>query len=204
MKKTMTAILVVLVGVVFAAHDGYAFWGKKKTKEASEPLPQAQEVKTAASKVTPPAVKEVKAKQAPAAAVPSQSAHESPDVEKIRMLREQKQQQLDNTSWTATVVAMAGGGKKQEDVLTFADNHFSSELSGKQGFAPTNYTLSLKDDGSMIWETMQTAENGALVFWRGEIPVDMKAMRGVISKQSAPGQSEDFSFTCSEKTAIAQ
>jgi hypothetical protein len=201
MNKIWVALLVV-VGLVYSmsASDCYALFGKKKAKAAAEE--NTQEVRKAATET---AAEKTKTTAAEPKSVEKQvPATVSPDQEKQRTLREQKRAQLNNTQWSAELLAMSGEGKKHKDVLIFKDNHFSSEAYVKQGFAATNYTVSVQEDGSLVWETMQTAADGQLVFWRGEVSSDMKSMRGVVSKQKAGGESEDYSFVCGEKTVIAQ
>ena len=200
MNKILGALVVVVVMCSMSANECYALFGKKKTTApAEEKKPEVKKESTEAEQKT--AVKE---KKQESKAAESKAPALTPEQEKQRTLREQKRAQLNNTQWPAELLAMSGEGKKQKDILSFKDNRFSSEIYAKQGFAATNYTLSVQEDGSIVWETMQTAENGQLVFWRGEISSDMKSMRGVVSKQKAAGESEDYSFICGEKTIIAQ
>ncbi len=192
-------IVALVVAYTMSAGDCYALFGKKKAKAATdEQKPPVTAVSTGTAQTTAPAAEAAKPAETKA------PAPISADQEKQRTIREQKRAQLNNTQWPAELMAMNGEGKKHKDTLLFKDNRFSSEAYAKQGFAATNYTLSVQEDGSVVWETMQTAENGQLVFWRGEISSDMKSMRGVISKQKAAGESEDYSFVCSEKSIIAQ
>lgn len=118
------------------------------------------------------------------------------------MLRQEKRKQLDNTQWEIEIKAIEGKTKEQTDILVFEDNRFYSDRSSKEGFNATNYTISIKDEEIVIWETMQTAEEGKINFWRGEISDKMTSMRGITSKKLPDGTSVNYSFTSTSKKAI--
>jgi hypothetical protein len=207
MNRLGIALVALVVVYAVGVGDCYALFGKKKAKAATEQATQeikADSTEAAQTAIAPEKKQTTTAAPAKTPEKAKTQAALSPDQEKQRAMREQKRAQLNNSQWPAELLAMSGEGKKHKDTLLFKDNRFSSETYAKQGFAATNYTLSVQEDGSMVWETMQTAENGQLVFWRGEISSDMKSMRGVVSKQKAAGESEDYSFVCSEKSIIAQ
>ena len=153
---------------------------------------------TAATADVPPAdaPAPAPAPAAPAAQAPSQ-AKSAADA--LRM-------QLDGTHWTLQLTAMASGsqGKVQNDTLTFSARTISSERLAKSGYPDSNYSLTVGDDGTAVWETMQTKEGKGVVFWRGEL--HGASMQGVLSQQPVEGASEDFAFTATErdgKTAVA-
>ena len=118
------------------------------------------------------------------------------------MLRQEKRQKLNNTNWEIEIKAIEGKTKTQADSLIFEDNRFYSDLSLKEGFKATNYTISIKDDGTIVWETMQTAEEGRINFWRGEISDDMKSMKGITSQKKSDDTSVNYSFTSTSKKEI--
>lgn len=207
MKKNRVVWLLVAVAVMFSVQNAYA-WGKKKTAAPEEKTVQEEKVQVAPEKkvvevkdVKP--VKEVKPVQEKqvknADAVKAEGAKSEEKV-----LREKVRAKLNNTSWDADIFPIAGGGKVQKDALIFSDNKFYAEQFSQKGFLATNYTLTIKDDGMTIWETMQGAENGQVIFWRGEINEDMTEMRGVLSKQKSPEESESFTFISKGKMPIAK
>ena len=53
---------------------------------------------------------------------------------------------------------LGGKGKKEAETVVFKDNQVSFVSYGKKGFPSTNFTLSVQDDGMVVWETMQTSE----------------------------------------------
>lgn len=94
---------------------------------------------------------------------------------------------LAGTVWTVQVKPMyaAAAPATHTDELRFESGKVISALLGAQGFSPSNYSLSLQANGSVLWETMQTGPNREVICWRGEW--DGKNMRGVMTRQ-LPGQ----------------
>ena len=215
-RNMVCAGLVAVIMTVVAADAHAFFWQKKEKEETKESVqqpaapvapaakaPEKQMKPAAAEKKTEapaakPAVVEKKAEVALPAPQPA-----DPDVEKARQQRKAWKEKLNNTSWTIDVVPLSGGNK-QADTLMFEDNKVYSKNNKKNGFAPTNYTLSMKNDTTAVWETMQTAENGEIMFWRGEVFDDGQTMRGVVSHQLPAGTSTDYSFVAKDKKAIQQ
>ncbi len=82
--------------------------------------------------------------------------------------------------------------KTDTDILTFSNGTVtSSNLSGK-GYGASNITVNIQDDGTIVWETMQTTDKGEMAFWRGELRNDV--MSGILSMQNPKGASEEFFF----------
>ena len=111
-------------------------------------------------------------------------------------LLKQAQETLNETEWSIELIpSSAGKAKPMKDTLRFEEGKVTSEKSSSEGFPTSNFTLSIADGGTPIWETMQTGKEGTLIFWRGEIHDD--TMRGLYSKPSnkegVPPQ--DFSFS---------
>ena len=106
--------------------------------------------------------------------------------------------QLDGTRWMLELTPLSGAEKvkAQKDTVTFDAKQVSSERLSKTGYPPSNYTLTIGDDGVPVWETMQTKEGEGVAFWRGEF--HGTTMRGVLSKHPVKGVAEDFSFTGQE------
>lgn len=102
---------------------------------------------------------------------------------------------LSRQEWTIYLMSLSDKQAKiKNDTLTFAEGKAASkELSGK-GYPQTNYTLTLQDDGAIVWETMQSNEKEDVVFWRGELKDGV--MRGIVSIHPKDGKNnQDYSFS---------
>ncbi len=104
--------------------------------------------------------------------------------------------ELNGTEWTIEVKSAdkSVSSAVYFDKLLFKDGKVSSKGMIDKGFLASNYTLLLRDDGTLSWETMQKNSSGETIFWRGETTSDNK-MSGVLSKQSLGGKTEDVFFT---------
>ncbi len=122
----------------------------------------------------------------------------------IRKEVEIKKAELNGTSWDVEIKSNSGKGiLSGKDTLTFQDERFRSQKAEKNGYAATNYTLTVQENGPTIWETMQTSKDGEATFWRGEWKEDV--MSGVISRQITEGKqtsNEDYNFSSSSKKAV--
>ncbi len=108
--------------------------------------------------------------------------------------KEEALSKLDGTQWAVEVHPLSGEKPKRptKDTLRFEGRKIASEAMMKEGYPATNYTLTVGDDGSIVWETMQTKEGAGVAFWRGELQAE--TMRGILSKHPAEGNPLDFSF----------
>jgi hypothetical protein len=79
------------------------------------------------------------------------------------------------------------------DVLTFKEGKVFSKNLVSQGYAESNYTLSIGSDGIPVWETMQVNEKEGLAFMRGELRTD--EMKGAISMQPHKGGKSTLYFS---------
>ena len=128
-------------------------------------------------------------------------------VDREKAMREAKAAEaLSNTVWSAEFSPLSGEKPKKpvKDTLTFQGSKVSSESLSRDGYTPTNYTVTVPDESTVIWETMQTKEGGGVVFWRGERQQD--SMRGILSKHPEKGAAVDYSFSANlmgEKPAAA-
>jgi hypothetical protein len=113
---------------------------------------------------------------------------------KIKEILEQKRLELENTLWDVEM-KLASGEKKMTDRLIFKDKQFSSEGLALGGFKPASYSLTMKDDGVIVFETMQPGENGGTVFWKGEFGPDNISVRGITSQVSPDQTSQDLYFS---------
>ena len=196
----MRRILVLVLAVCFSltvAPSAQAFLFGKKDKAQSSEAPQA--VQAAQSAPAPKA----ESAQKPAAPAPKMDKATLESLNAKRLLSDKKKAALNNTEWELSMTPMSGKGNKEEDTLVFANNQISFPGYAKRGFPKTNYTLTVQDNGSVVWETMQTSEKSGTTFWRGELDAEMQTMRGVLSHQQADGASKDFSFASTSKKAIA-
>ncbi|MCK4993737.1 MAG: hypothetical protein KAS13_01655 [Candidatus Omnitrophica bacterium] len=217
MNKTIKILVIILTVSIIFAQDSYALWGKKKASKTPEPEIQKEESqvkKVPSEKVREKEIKqEIKeeVKKEEKQEVPEQEIKKTPVMEKkvdkkveklkekLKLERNEKREQINNTQWNITLNEMGGKGQPNEDVLIFEENRFYAEKTSKAGFNATNYTISVQADGMTVWETMQTAEEGRINFWRGEIAGDMKSMKGIVSKQLPDGITENYSFLSREK-----
>lgn len=115
------------------------------------------------------------------------------------VLREKREKEaaalLDGTLWSVEMMSLSGekGKKSLQDTLRFEDEKIASTALSKEGYPSSNYTLTVGEDGLIVWETMQTKEGAGVVFWRGERQGD--TMRGILSKQPLEGNNVDYSFS---------
>lgn len=87
-------------------------------------------------------------------------------------------------------------GKKnvmEMDVLTFSEGRFTSKNLGNKGYLISNFTITVSENSAVIWETVQTAENGDMAAWKGQLDADV--MSGILSIHTLKGKLEDYYFT---------
>jgi hypothetical protein len=127
---------------------------------------------------------------------PAESTLKAPkiDPKKVKEMLAKKRTDLENTSWNIQVTTSGKENRKSEDVLFFKDNQVASQELLAKGFKPTNYTLTLTDDGVIVFETMQTHPKDGTVFWRGELGQG-NAMKGMISRISSDQKTQDYYFS---------
>jgi hypothetical protein len=189
----MRRATVVLLGLCFilmnltAAHAW--IFGKKKAE---------------APAATEEAAAPAKAKEAAKPAAVSQSDKARDEALKAkRAIAQKKLNELNNTEWLVDMSPMAAkAGKKESDVVTFKNNQVSIASYVKRGFPTTNFTLTVQEDGVVIWETMQTSEKSGIAFWRGEFDPKLQTMRGVVSYQMDKKNKQDYSFLSSSRKNI--
>lgn len=100
---------------------------------------------------------------------------------------------LNKQKWTINLTLSTGQKKKTKtDTLTFSDGKVSSEELSSEGYSTSNYTLTIQDGGTIVWETMQSNEKVGLAFWRGELRG--KIMSGILSLHPHKGEAQDFYF----------
>ncbi len=101
---------------------------------------------------------------------------------------------LEGTEWDVKLISKNKGNAPaiEYDRISFKHDQVSSKKLAAMGFTPTFYTLTGNEDGTVIWETMQTGPKGEVVAWRGEW--NQGEMRGVLSQQLASGETRVFQF----------
>ncbi len=115
------------------------------------------------------------------------------DMEEQKKLLEAAKIELNNMEWKIKLSPIGDtNAQGYEDTLLFINNKFSSEKLESEKFPVSNYTVSIKGEDIIIWETMQTSEDGGLAFWRGEL--ENNVMRGVLSMRLDEKTHMDFSF----------
>ena len=100
---------------------------------------------------------------------------------------------LNGTVWNVEMTPLSGEKKLVKDTLKFEGGKITSIALSKEGYAPSNFTLTVEVGDLVIWETMQSKEGTGVVFWRGERQGE--TMRGILSKQPTDGKSTDYSFS---------
>lgn len=80
---------------------------------------------------------------------------------------------LNGTEWMVEMVFVTSKGKKNmsDDTLLFADKKFISDGFDKKGYEPTNYSLTVEEDGSTRFGTMQI-KGKETSFWKGKVKGD--------------------------------
>lgn len=108
---------------------------------------------------------------------------------------------LDGTVWDITVYQSGAKRRKKprKDVLVFSDGKIQSENMVAEGFNSSNFSLRIKGESIVIWETMQNSEDKGLAFWKGEI--ENGVMRGVFSWHLDEKTIKNHTFV-SEKQSI--
>ena len=99
--------------------------------------------------------------------------------------------QLKFSEWQIQLTPIAGTGDSA-DVLTFEDNKFFSAKMNSRGLPYSNYSVTIQEDNTIVWETIQSDASGS-ASWRGELRGDK--MTGMLSLQDAGKDPQAFSFT---------
>jgi REP element-mobilizing transposase RayT len=99
-------------------------------------------------------------------------------------------EQLKFTEWQIQLTPLAGTGDS-EDVITFEDNKFFSAKMNSLGLPYSNYSVSIHENNTIVWETIQSDASGS-ASWRGELR-DNK-MTGMLSLQETGKDPQAFSF----------
>ncbi len=111
---------------------------------------------------------------------------------------------LNGTQWVLELAPMSGEKEKRptQDTVRFQGGTITSEKLSSEGFPTTNFSITIGGDGVTVWETMQTAKDNTVIFWRGELHGE--TMRGLLSRHAASGAVTDWSFSGRLKPAVPE
>ena len=181
-------ILILGACIIFTSGAAYAWFGMKKSEAPAEEKASVEQKK-----------------QQPAAAAVAAPKVDK-DLEKTlkekREAIQRKMSQLNNTEWQIEMTPLSGKGKKESETVTFKNNQVMMAGYSKKGFPMTNITLTVQDDGTVIWETMQTSEKSGICFWRGEMDKTLMTMRGVMSHSIDEKNKIDYSLQSIARKSI--
>lgn len=101
--------------------------------------------------------------------------------------------ELNGTEWNVTMTYVTSKGKKNsgEDTLIFSDKKFISKSFDKKGYEPTNYSMTLEEDGTTKFGTMQIKGKDTS-FWKGTVKGD--TINGSVHTQFAGGTSNRTTY----------
>ncbi len=147
----------------------------------------------------------------PPKAAPVQMTKEQlTELEERRVKEKKAKDALEGTEWDITLKEMGKAESQQiTDVIKFQGSTISSEYLLSKGFTPTNFTVRVKRDTRVVWETMQTSEKNGVAFWRGELDRNEKtgeigtSVRGVLSWHIKEKEIKDFSYNGTKGVAVA-
>ena len=186
MKRVTVGLVILSVLIIFNSEAMGAWWNKAKKQT---PAPE-----TANTQQQQPQVK----KEAPKTPIDKEK---QATLEKKKQLLASKLLALNNTQWEIDLLS-ANGKEKRTLTLTFKNNQVVSTFSSAD-FGNTNFTPTYNDDGTLIWETMQTSVKQGVLFWRGEMSPDTTTMRGIVSHLLPSKATKDYSFASTKKEALS-
>ncbi len=101
---------------------------------------------------------------------------------------------IESMIWEVDIYTVTKDGTTQpiKDKIRFNGKSFESYYFSSQGFSPSNYTVRVRENGAITWETMQRNPKGQVISWRGDL--EGNQMAGVMSFQSDNKNAQDFSF----------
>jgi len=102
---------------------------------------------------------------------------------------------LNNSEWVIDVTSQSEEIAKQpqKDRLYFSEDKMHSSYFLTKGFSSSNYTVTIQEDGSAVWETIQSIPDGGYVSWHGQFKEGQ--MRGVVSEHTLSDETPKvFSF----------
>lgn len=124
-------------------------------------------------------------------------------VQQRRALEARSLEVFDQQPWTIYLTAdnAKKGAQAQQDVLTFTGKSVISQYLTGRGFGGSNFSLSVQDDGTGVFETVQRDKNDDIAAWRGELRGT--SLSGILSIQYKKGGGESYSFSSGAPSAVA-
>lgn len=112
-------------------------------------------------------------------------------------LAAEEKTKLEGTEWAVEMKQAGTKAKAETDTIIFSEGKVVSKNLQELGYAPSNFSVRIDEDGTVIWETMQSSEQDGTAFWRGDIKDGI--MRGVLSKKDKKERVSDFNFVSTTK-----
>jgi len=103
--------------------------------------------------------------------------------------------ELEGTEWELELTLISTNGsqhKFQTDRIRFKNGKVISSNLVSSGYRASNYTVTVKRDGTIAWETIQTNKKQDTAYWYGEW--EGKTMKGILTLRSTKGNPQNFSF----------
>jgi hypothetical protein len=201
MRRVFLFAIIFVFSLTFLSEAKAWFWNKKTEKKE----PAVSATKEPAAKAQGEASKA--AKPSETTAKPAEKKPDEKALEEARRARralvDKKRKEMDNMQWEVDMVLVSGKGKKEADTIIFKEGQVSSANFSKKGFKPSNYSVNVQTDNTVVWETMQNSEKNGVAFWRGEMNENMDTMRGIISHRIDEKRKDDHSFLSVSKKPIA-
>jgi len=125
---------------------------------------------------------------APASAgLPGLKDQKAATEEQIRIMEEKARE------WIVYLTAKNAKSASETDVYVFTDGTMESKGLLARGYPVSNITVTVGNDGSVVWETMKTTAAKDKAFYRGELRDGV--MTGAMVMKSSKGQVSTFSFS---------
>jgi len=131
---------------------------------------------------------------APASAgLPGLKDQKAATEEQIRIMEEKARGALKAREWIVYLTAKNAKSASETDVYVFTDGTMESKGLLARGYPVSNITVTVGNDGSVVWETMKTTAAKDKAFYRGELRDGV--MTGAMVMKSSKGQVSTFSFS---------
>jgi len=103
---------------------------------------------------------------------------------------------LDGSRWLVTLKSSSDAEAIKDEII-FKEKKVISKNLTKKGFSPTKYSVSFKENGLMVWESIQTNQQGQTVNWYGIY--DGSTIKGILSENIGSSNERIFSFVSVKK-----
>jgi len=114
-------------------------------------------------------------------------------AEKKRVMEEKARETLKGREWTVKITPRDGKPTGETDVFAFGDGTMESKNLTPKGYPVSNMTITVANDGAIVWETMKTAAGNDKAFFRGELRGGV--MAGTMVMKSSKGKVATFLFS---------